>query len=120
MSKTSITGAIGQEGFPEFNSVSIKQNDNSLNGKNINIFAEMLENNPNLKIGQVLKADDGGHISIFKDAQGRTVGSVNFRPDGTVRNFAFEKENGDSYSYNDLDKDGIIDNGIFEHIERNS
>lgn len=100
--------------FPGVPDINISQEENSLNGKDINIFAEFLTKS-NFTIGQELKAKDGGHISIFKDAQGKTVGSINYAPDGKVRNVAFDQENGDSYSYNDLNKDGTIDNGFFIH-----
>lgn len=84
---------------------------NGAMGKNIDSYAATLLNNKDLKVGQELKRQDGGVISIFVDAQGKTVGSINKESDGKIGNVAFESENGSS-SYNDMDNNGTIDNII--------
>lgn len=91
--------------------------DNSKNGQNIGSLSAKLEGNGNYKIGRELKASDGGHIYIYVDAHGNLVGSINKDANGNVRNVSFERKDGSSY-YNDMDKNGTIDNGtIARHFD---
>lgn len=81
-------------------------------GKSINSYSAQLLNNKSLKVGQTITAGDGGHISIFVDANGNVVGSINRDADGKIRNVAFEGADGSQASYNDRDENGTIDSVI--------
>jgi len=101
----------------KIDSIFTKKEDSSKNGQNIDNLSLQLANNKNLKVGQEIKAGDGGSIDIFVNAQGKEVGSINKDARGKIRNVSFEGKNEESF-YNDMDKNGTIDNGIVKKMQK--
>lgn len=79
---------------------------------NIKDYSKFLESNKDYSLADTIKVESGGNIYMYKDKDGKTVGSVRKDENGNIRNVTLNIADEGSISLNDNGSDGKIDSSF--------